>query len=75
MYMPKALQIVVETAAKTQHWPYLTGVRPPFFMYSSKMATLPMVIGVVEFSRGDSKFERFVSKSQYPHRKLLHFIN
>ena len=53
MYMPKALQIVVETAAKTQHWPYLTGVRPPFFMYSSKMATLPMVIGVVEFSRRD----------------------
>ena len=68
--MPKALQIVVETAAKTQHWPYLTGVRPPFFMYSSKMATLPMVIWVVEFSSGDSQL-----KYKYPRWKLLYFLN
>ena len=34
-----------------------------------------MAIWVVEFSWGDTKFERFLPKNQYAQRKLLNFEN
>ena len=37
--------------------------------------TYSLVIRVVEFSRGGTKFERFLPKNQHIQRKLLNFEN
>ena len=36
---------------------------------------MAMVIGVVEFSSGDTKLKRFLPKNQHTQRKLLNFEN